>query len=205
MAAKKKKPSGKKPAKKTSSKTAPKRAKTSRPAKPSKPSKASKPSKSSKPAPKRKSAAASSKKRVVRKAKRPALRAKPKPKKAVVRPALAANEEALKLAQLVAHSASEKKALDVMILDVRRKGAAVGYDYVVLATAESDRQLEALADAARDAVKLTGRNASGVEASPDWVLVNFDDVVVHFFTPDKRETYDIEGLWSDAPRVVVAG
>lgn len=204
MAAKKKKPTSKKPAKKTSSKAAPKRA-SARPAKASKPSRSSK---SSKAAPKRKAAPSSSKKRVVRKSKRPSLRAKAKPskpKKPSVRPAMPPNDEALKLAQLVAHSASEKKALDVMILDVRRKGAAVGYDYVVLATAESDRQLEALADAAREAVKLTGRNASGVEASPDWVLVNFDDVVVHFFTPDKRETYDIEGLWSDAPRVSVAG
>jgi ribosome-associated protein len=158
-------------------------------------------------APKKKAAAAVSKKRVVRKTKRPALRAKAKPtkpKKVEIKPALPPNDEALALARLISAAVGEKKALDVMILDVRRKGAAVGYDYVVLATAESDRQLEALADAARDAVKATGRNASGVEASPDWVAVDFDDVVVHFFTPDKRETYDFEGMWSDAPRVEVA-
>ncbi len=146
--------------------------------------------------------------RVIRKTKRPTLRPKAKAKaskKSQIKVVLPVNDEALKLARLVALTASDKKALDVMILDVRRKGAAVGYDYVVLATAESDRQLEALADATKDAAKATGRNATGIEASPDWVLVNFDDVVVHYFTPDKRETYDIEGLWSDAPRIGVEG
>lgn len=178
---------------------------------PKRPAVAKKKSKpASKPAPKKAAPkrATSAKKptRVVRKTKRPALKpkTKAKPKKAVVKLAAPENAEALKLAQLVASTAGEKKALDVMILDVRRKGANVGYDYVVLGTAESDRQLEALADATRDAVKATGRMASGVEASPDWVLVNFDDVVVHFFTPDKRETYDLEGLWSDAPRIGVS-
>ncbi len=157
---------------------------------------------------KKRTVAAKKPPRVVRKSKRPALRAKPKAKAAkniVIRPPVALNEEALRLARLVANAASEKKALDVMILDTRRKGASVGYDYVVLATAESDRQLDALADAAREAGKTKNRTPSGVESSPDWVLVNFDDVVVHFFTPDKRGTYDIEGLWADAPRVEVMG
>ena len=44
--------------------------------------------------------------------------------------------------------------------------------------------------------------AAAVEASPDWVCVTYDvGVVAHFFTPDKRETMDLEGLWKDAPRV----
>ena len=199
MAAKKKTPPKKKPAAK-------------RPAPKAKKSPAKRPAAkaASKAAPKKKTGASktATKKRVVRKTKRPALRAKAKPtkpKKVELKPALPPNDEALKLARLISAAVGEKKALDVMILDVRRKGAAVGYDYVVLATAESDRQLEALADAARDAVKATGRNASGVEASPDWVAVDFDDVVVHFFTPDKREVYDFEGMWSDAPRVDVVG
>jgi len=145
--------------------------------------------------------------RVTRKTKRPALRskAKAKPKKSSIKLVLPTNDEGLKLAKLVANSASDKKALNVVLLDVRSKGPEVGYDYVVVATGESDRQLEALADAARDAAKTMNRNATTVEAAPDWVLVNFDDVMVHFFTPDKRETYDIEGIWSFAPRVGVAG
>ncbi len=161
------------------------------------------------PAPKRSGSSSAKRKspRILRKNKRPALRpkGKAKSKKVFVKSAVPLNEEALKLARLVSHSALEKKALDVLILDVRRKGASVGYDYVVLATGESDRQLEALADAAREAAKTVNRSASGVEASPDWALVDFDDVVVHFFTPDKREAVDFEGLWSDAPRMGVEG
>ena len=173
------------------------------------------PAAKSKAAPKKSSSAAKTKTtsakkkstRVVRKTKRPALRpkAKAKPKKSSVKLVLPTNDEGLKLAKLVASSAYEKKALDVVVLDVRSKGPEVGYDYVVVATGESDRQLEALADAARDAAKTVNRSATTVEAAPDWVLVNFDDVMVHFFTPDKRETYDIEGIWSFAPRIAVAG
>ncbi len=201
MAAKKK--TAKKPSKVKAS-TKPKAKKAARPA-----AKANKSKRFSAPKKATSKAKPSSKRGAAKKprtAKRPALRPKPKSVKTPRAPRAAApvNEEGLALARLVARAAEEKKALDVMILDVSRKGASVGYDFIVIATAESDRQLEALADSVREAVKPTGRRASGTETSPDWVLVNFDDVVVHFFTPDKRATYDIEGLWSDAPRLALS-
>lgn len=148
--------------------------------------------------------AAKPKKRVVRTSKRPSAR--PKRPAAKKKPALKLHDapKALALARDIAKLALEKKALDVLIIDTRARASAVGYDYVVLATGESDRQLGAIADALNDALKPKGHRPSSVEPAPDWVLVNYDDVVVHLFTPDKRGVYDLEGLWSDAPRVALA-
>lgn len=154
-----------------------------------------------KPAAKKKVAA----KRPVRKAKRPAL--KPKRKKverAPKKPAPAArpNPEALLIAQTISKVALDKKAGDVVIIDTSLRGSAVGYDYVVLATGESDRQLAAISEGVDELLKPQGKRAASVEASLDWVCVNYDEgVVAHFFTSDKRELVDLEGLWSDAPRV----
>lgn len=143
-------------------------------------------------------------KRPVRQSKRPALRAKkPAAPRRKVAPKLVDNPRALALAKDIAHVALDKKASDVLIIDTRARASAVGYDYVVLATGESDRQLGAIADALNETLKPKGHRATSVEASPDWVLVNYDDVVTHLFTPDKRDVYDLEGLWSDAPRVAV--
>lgn len=139
------------------------------------------------------------------KAKRPSVRPR-RPAKAQLPPkaSLPENPEALALARAIARVALDKKASDVVIIDTRLRGAAVGYDYVVLATGDSDRQLEAISTAVDEQLRPQGRRAASVEASADWVLANFHDVVAHFFTPDARGTYDLEGLWSDAPRVPVA-
>jgi ribosome-associated protein len=141
---------------------------------------------------------------VVRTTKRPSARPKrPAGKK---KPALELHDapKALALARDIAKVAVEKKALDVLIIDTRARASSVGYDYIVLATGESDRQLTAIADALNETLKPRGHRPSSVEPAPDWVLVNYDDVVVHLFTPDKRAVYDLEGLWSDAPRVALA-
>jgi ribosome-associated protein len=116
-------------------------------------------------------------------------------------PILKENPGALALARTIARVAQDKKASDVLVIDTRLRGAAVGYDYVVLASGDSDRQLVAIADAVEDTLQGQGTRATSIEAASDWVLVNYTDVVAHFFTPDKRTTYDLEGLWSDVPRV----
>jgi ribosome-associated protein len=181
-----------------------------------KPSKPTKASKASKPAPRRatkpkaaprgasKSKAGGAKKRPQLKSRRPSLRPKrPVKAKAAPKPASSypENPEALALARTIAHVAAEKKATDVLIIDTRARGSAVGYDYVVIASGDSERQLEAISSAVDDVLKPKGTKAASVEASADWVLANYHDVVAHFFTPDTRGIYDLEGLWSDAPRV----
>ncbi|MEW5743118.1 MAG: ribosome silencing factor [Myxococcota bacterium] len=142
--------------------------------------------------------------RPLRRTKRPSAKVK-RPARGAKKPAakLKENPGALALARDIAQVALEKKALDVLIIDTRARGSSVGYDYIVLATGESDRQLSAISEGLKETLKPRGHRPTSVEASPDWVLVNYDDVVAHFFTEDKRGLYDLEGLWSDAPRVAL--
>lgn len=199
MAAKKKTPAKKKPA--------PKKKLTAKPAKKSSAAKKS----GGKPAGKRSAGKAPAKgkgKRPVRTAKRPSPRrkvaAKKQPKAPKSKAPLPAAPEALALARLIVEVAHDKKAQDVMVIDTRSRSSAVGYDYLVLATGESDRQLSAIQEGVDQVVKPQGKRAAGVEASSDWVCVTWDEgVMAHFFTADRRELMDLEGLWSDAPRVTL--
>ena len=115
---------------------------------------------------------------------------------------LAENDAGRKFADSLGSAILDKKGTDVAILDVRRNAANVGYDYILLATGDSQPQLSAMEEAVRTKAKAENRKAL-VEESPEWVLMNFDDVVVHFFTPEKRSLYDLDGLWSDVPRFEV--
>lgn len=187
MAAKKKTPAKKKPAlkKKPAAKKASPAKKTA-----SKSKAAKRPVRTSKrPSPSRKLAA---KKVAAKKAHKPA---RPKAK-------VAEAPEALALAREIARVAQEKKAEGVTLIDTRVRSSAVGYDYVVLATGESDRQLSAIQEGVDELLEPRGKRAASVEASADWVCVTYNEgVVAHFFTPDRREQMDLEDLWRDAPRV----
>ena len=137
--------------------------------------------------------------------KRPALK-RTAPKKKVVKAApkrqVVAAPEALALARDIATVAADKKAQEVLIIDTRERASSVGYDYLVIASGDSDRQLVAIQEGVDELLKPRGKRAASVEASPDWLCVTYDDgVIAHFFTPDRREQMDLEGLWSSAPRV----
>jgi ribosome-associated protein len=90
----------------------------------------------------------------------------------------------------------EKKGEDIVLLDIR--GIAIFADYFVICTGSSDRMLNALAEAvmeqARSAHDLRGR----VEGDPrnGWLLADFGDVILHLFSPDRRDFYRLEELWS---------
>ncbi|MDO9557148.1 MAG: ribosome silencing factor [Coriobacteriia bacterium] len=104
-------------------------------------------------------------------------------------------------AVLAAQAAAEKKATDVIVLDVA--ATLVITEYFVLATGNTDRQVRTIAEEIEAQLKAAGRPAIGREGEREgkWVLVDFADVVVHVFQPDEREFYRLEKLWSDAPRV----
>ncbi len=122
--------------------------------------------------------------------------AKRGPKK--VRPNVA-RDTALAIAQ----AAFDKKAQSVEIIDVRGK---VDYaDYVVVMSATSDRQANAIAKNIDAELSKRGQHALSVEGLPQgaWVLMDFGDVIVHIFHQDTRGYYDLESLWFDAARVDV--
>lgn len=108
------------------------------------------------------------------------------------------------LADVILHAALEKKAFQPAILDV---GEYVKYcDYFVIVSARNPRQVRAIADEVRHVLKkdlnLLPISVEGV-AGGNWLLVDFDDVVLHVFQETARGFYDLEGLWSEAPRLPV--
>jgi ribosome-associated protein len=110
------------------------------------------------------------------------------------------NEAAHRLAHTLAHAVIDKKAADVVILDVR--GRASYADYIVVASGESDVQLRAMAEGAHEKLKAEGARPISTEgeAGASWVLLDYGDVVAHLFDDATRSFYDLEGMWADAPR-----
>lgn len=108
------------------------------------------------------------------------------------------------LAELLVKLAVDMKATDPAILEV---GPTVGYtDYMVIVSARNPRLVRAIAEEIRVRVKqehdLLPVGVEGLEAGT-WVLVDYDDVVLHVFHDETRRFYDVEGLWSDAKRLPV--
>lgn len=115
------------------------------------------------------------------------------------------NDEAHATALAIANAGLDKKAEDVVLLDVR---GLTGYaDYFVIMTADSDRQASAIADHLDEKMKEAGVTKVGSEGyeTGRWILVDYGDVVAHVMSRDSRELYDLEGLWADAPRTKLEG
>jgi ribosome-associated protein len=127
-----------------------------------------------------------------------------KPKRSPARPKVLEPDPSQDAALEVARLALDKKALDVVVLDVR--GLASYAEFFVLMTAESEPQLNAIADYLEEKMRERGERALGIEGAGAgrWVLIDFGDIVAHVFYQDARAFYDLEGLWADAPRLPVA-
>ena len=111
-----------------------------------------------------------------------------------------AQAQARKIGQLL----SDKKAVDVVILDVR--GLVSYADYIVVASGESDRQVSSMAEHVLTQLKAEGVRPISHEGmdTGQWVLLDFGEVLVHLFFSEMRAYYDVEGLWVDARREKVA-
>lgn len=97
--------------------------------------------------------------------------------------------------------ALDRKALDPVLLDVRDLCSFCNYQLVV--SGRSDRQVDAIADGINAGLKQEGLRPIGSEGARtgQWALLDYGDFVVHVFLHSAREHYDLEGLWSDAPRI----
>ena len=105
------------------------------------------------------------------------------------------------LARLCVRTAVEKKAEDPVILDVRKLCSFT--DYFVILSGRSTRHVQGLAEAIEEEMrskKLSTSKSEGLQEGT-WVLLDYNDVVVHIFYTETRKFYDIEGLWHDAPRI----
>jgi ribosome-associated protein len=114
----------------------------------------------------------------------------------------AENPRAKALASKVGNVLLDKKAKEVIVLDVR--GMTSYADYFVVASGESDRQVSAMAESVLTNLKETenGLRPIGHEGmeTGQWVLLDYGEVVAHLFLDEVRAFYDLEGLWADAPR-----
>ena len=108
---------------------------------------------------------------------------------------------ALERACLSARVAADNKARDVLVLDMR--GLTPLYDFFVLATGNSRRQVHTITEEVDAAMHEQGDVRLSVEGytASKWVVQDYGDVVVHVFDPATREYFGIEELWADAPRV----
>ena len=106
------------------------------------------------------------------------------------------------LADIVVEAAADKKAEDILVMNVSEVTSIA--DFFVLCSGRGERQVQAVADGIVERAKAAGRNPVGVEgySSGRWVLIDLGDVVVHAFVPEERDLYNLERLWGDAPIVL---
>jgi ribosome-associated protein len=104
-------------------------------------------------------------------------------------------------ANMIAHAMLSRKAERLVALDVRTLTSYA--DTLILATGNSDRHARSIADAVAEAVAARGEKPLGTEGYEEghWVLIDLGDAIVHVFRPEVREKYDLERLWSDAPKL----
>jgi ribosome-associated protein len=98
-------------------------------------------------------------------------------------------------------AALEKKALDPVLIEL--KGTTSFTDYFLLCSGKSDRQVQAIAQGIEETLKKKGIRPLGQEgiSGGKWILMDYEDVVVHIFLEPVRKFYDLEGLWIEAPRI----
>lgn len=106
------------------------------------------------------------------------------------------------LARTIVDLASDKKAEDVVLLDIR--DITVIADYFVICSGNNSRQIQAIAESIDEELGKQGVALLHREGNPEtgWILLDFGDVIVHIFSPQEREYYRLERLWSEAKTVV---
>lgn len=108
-----------------------------------------------------------------------------------------AHERAL----ICARVAEDNKAKDIVVLDLRGKTPL--YDFFVIMTGSSRRQMHALADEIEAALKAVGDRRLSMQGyqGSRWIVEDFGDIMIHVFDQESREYYSLDDLWADAPKV----
>ena len=113
--------------------------------------------------------------------------------------AIKADEAALALARRIVDLASDKKASDIVLLEIAALTTVA--DYFVICSGSSERQLNAIATGIADGLRDEGIKPVGREGSANahWMLVDYGSVIVHVMAPPERDFYQLERLWAEAP------
>ena len=106
----------------------------------------------------------------------------------------------LEKAKNIAKILDKKKAID--IIEIETKELTVMSDYFIIASGTSNTHVRALADEVDDEMKKLGVEVDHIEGrATGWILLDYNDVLVHVFQPESRQYYNIERLWNDAARI----
>jgi len=105
---------------------------------------------------------------------------------------------------LCGNAALKKKAFDLLALDIRESSSFA--DYFIICSGSSNRQVQAIASAIELELKKKGIYSLGIEGFHEgtWILLDYDEVIIHVFYHPVREFYQLERLWADAPRVALS-
>lgn len=105
--------------------------------------------------------------------------------------------------QLAVEAAQSRKAEDIVVLHIGEVSSLT--EYFVVCSGTNTRQTQAIADAIEDRLREDGWRPMGVEGkqSGEWVLMDYGDLVVHIFSPQKRRFFELERLWRNAPQIPV--
>lgn len=120
-----------------------------------------------------------------------------------INPELKKSTDTRTRALAMAEAALDKKALDLVVLDVREVTTIA--DYFIICSGGTSRQVKAIAEEIDFRLSAERVFPRHIEGFPDchWVLMDYGDIVVHVFDEETREYYDLDGLWGDAPKVTV--
>ena len=106
--------------------------------------------------------------------------------------------ESKDLAMKIANMLAEKKAIDVLVIDISPKASFA--DYFVMASGGSERQMSALVGNVEDMLEPEGifpKSIEGKRTSGNWILMDYGDVIVNVMTVEMREKYNLEKIWGD--------
>jgi len=110
-------------------------------------------------------------------------------------------QRARQLAIQSARIADEHRGEDIVVLDMTKLTPIV--DFFVIITAATPRRIHTIVDEIDRALRESGEKRLGIEGygTSRWVLLDYGDIVIHVFDPEARQYYDLDNLWSDAPRI----
>lgn len=105
------------------------------------------------------------------------------------------------LVESIVKAIDDKRAQDIVVLDM--KGISIMSDYNIITHASNSRLINAIADAVVEAGRENGYEVNSIEGKQagNWLLVDLGSVIVHIFSPEERNHYQLEGLWSEAKNI----
>ena len=110
-------------------------------------------------------------------------------------------KDSKELVNIAYKALDEHKGRDITVLDIR--DVTVIADYFIIVSGDNDRQVEALQDAVEDALGKAGYEHRSIEGAhtTSWILMDYNDVIIHIFNKEDRLFYDLERIWRDGKRI----